>query len=105
MKVELSKLKPAVLSSTWCELDAIVLEDDKGVLVIRTPDDNMEKLLEAARAVDSVLADAGIRYLVVPYSVEFLSICMPEGGIKRFRRKIAAFTSRIIDILYRIWLW
>lgn len=105
MKVELSKLKPAALPSTWCELDAIVLEDNGDVLVIRTPDDNLEELLEVARAVDSVLAKTGIRYLIVPYSVELLWIHTREGWIERLRRKIAVFASRIIDIVWRALTW
>ena len=105
MRVELSKLKPAVIPSTWCALDAIVLEDNAGILVIRTPDDDSDKLLEVARAVDSVLAETGISYLVVPYSVELLWIHTREGGIEKLRRKVAVIGQKIIDIIWRALLW
>jgi len=100
-EVRLSDLKSALVPVLWDKLSAVVLKNNSNVLVIRTPSDDVDELEQVALALQDVLDDT--RYLVIPYSVEVLTLRIPERKVRKFGRKIAVVLSQIIDIIKRTW--
>ena len=100
MEIDISKLKPAVIPVSWDALSAVVLKDEKEVLIVRTPSDDREELADVAAALDEVLPD-GTPYLAVPYSVELLTFKVREGWFRRMWRKMAVICRGIIDSIRR----